>query len=139
MNSVCGFEGLIFSGQQIKDNLLCLGTNYGLYIYDTERSYLEPDVKILFGKHYSCKSFGYNCLMDELFILSNSGEVRTTTLKSCVSMKIEELEIFRKSGCNSISYHENSSTYILTDETGIWINEGEQWNFAFKVRGLKTN
>ena len=133
MHSVCGFEGCLFSGQLIKDNFLCLGTDCGLFIYDTERSYSEPDFKILFDNSYSCKSFGYNCMSNELFILNNTGEVRTTTLRSHVSTNIEEMEIFRKSGCSSIFYHEKSSSYILTDVHGIWINEGEKWNFAFKV------
>ena len=136
MKSVHGYEGTIFSVKLLKYNVLCLGTNFGLYIFNTEISYCEPVFKIIFANDYHCESFEYDSKIDTLYIMSTAGEIRKTSLKSDVAMNLENLDILTPFGCNSMTYHKKTEKVIFGDNTGLWSYEEEGWKFLFKVRFL---
>ena len=136
MKSVHGFLGTIFSVKLLKYNVLCLGTDLGLFIFNTEISYSEPIFKITFGNDYHCESFEYDSKMDTLYILSDTGEVRKTSLKSDIAVELENLDIFTEFGCTSMTYHKKSDKIIFGDTTGLWSFEDDNWHFLFKVRLL---
>ena len=136
VKSIIGFDGTIFSVKLLKYHLVCLGTDIGLYIYNTEISYGKPVFIINFDQTYSCDSFEYDCERDILYILSETGEVRKTSLKSGSSINLKNLDITIHMGCSFMVQNKDNGKILFSDKTGIWSFEEDNWTFLFKVRGL---